>query len=300
MKVRCPDCGSKGVLNAELAGQMARCSRCGSKFVAKAEPAGEEGIKWYYAEGDQKKGPLSEDAFALLIGAGTITPETLVWRKGMRGWQTLMETRGEETVFIPHQEEAEQPVASLAPRPTGEEKAIREATPAGWSADLVPAGGAKRLFAKIIDLVFMAALATLVEGLSRKLFPDALGGSDSINKVYVVTMTIAMLLGMLYITWFTGKFGATPGKMVFSLKVVKPLGAKVGYLQAFARYCSEFVLILAIASMMVVVVLMFSQNFALAIAAFLVTLLPFYLPIFFDPQRRGFPDRLCRTRVVAV
>jgi uncharacterized RDD family membrane protein YckC/DNA-directed RNA polymerase subunit RPC12/RpoP len=266
MKVRCPDCGSKGVLNAELAGQMARCSRCGGKFLAKEDLAGDEGIKWYYAEGDQKIGPLNEAEFNLLVGSGTIAPATLVWRKGMRGWQALAETHGEEV---------EKQVASTEPRPRGErEETLGAKTSAPWAAGLVYAGGGQRLLAKIIDLVFMFTLATLVDGLSQRLFPAVPGAGGNIDKVYIITMLIDMLLGMIYITWFVGKFGATPGKMVFSLKVVTPSGGKVGYGQAFGRYWAESVVIC--------------------------TLLLGYLPILFDPQKRGLHDRLCNTRVVKI
>lgn len=276
MKVRCPDCGSYGVLNAGLAGQMARCSRCGGKFLAKEDFSGDKGIKWYYAEGDQKKGPLSEEEFNLLISAGTITPETLVWRKGMQGWQTFTETRGEETVFIPFKEEVEKQVASVEPQIHGEEReAPTPKTSAPWVADLVYAGGAPRLLAKIIDFVFMAAMATLVEGLSRKLFPPAQGSLDAVDKVYLVTLLIDMLLGMFYLTWFVGKFGATPGKMVFNLKVVTPSGGKVGYGQSFGRYLAESVVIW-------------------------LTFMLGYLPILFDSQKRGLDDRLCNTRVVKI
>jgi uncharacterized RDD family membrane protein YckC len=273
MKVRCPDCGIKGVLNVELAGQMARCSQCGGKFVAKEELSGDEDVKWYYAEGDQKKGPFSEDEFELLIGAGTIVPEALVWRKGMSGWQTLTETRGAETVFIPHEETAQAQEASIESRPQGEAEKAQGATP--WTAGLVYAGGIRRLLAKSIDLVFMFTVATLVEGVARRLFPAVQGVGDDIDKVYIVTMIIVMLLGMFYITWFVGKFGATPGKMACSLKVVTPSGGRVDYAHALGRYWSEFVVIW-------------------------LTLMLGYLPILFDSQKRGLHDRLCNTRVVKI
>jgi uncharacterized RDD family membrane protein YckC len=253
---------------------MARCSQCGGKFVAKEDLSSGDGVKWYYAEGDQKIGPLNEDEFALLVGAGTIAPETLVWRKGMRGWQTLTETRGEETVFIPHVEEADNQVPSAESKPMAEAQEIRTAvTPAGWSTGLVYAGRAKRFSAKMIDFVFMFTLATMIDGLSRRLFPAVQGAGGDIDKVYIVTMLIDMLLGMIYLTWFVGKFGATPGKMVFNLKVVTSSGGKVGYRQAFGRYWAESVVIW-------------------------LTLMLGYLPVLFDSQRRGLHDRLCNTRVV--
>lgn len=266
MKVRCPDCGSLGKLNDELAGRMASCSRCGGKFVVREDASVAGAVRWYYAEGDQKKGPFSEDAFAGLIEAGTVVPETLVWRRGMQTWQAWAAVRAEGSWSVP--------VGAQA-RPAQEKLAERVAPQAGWSPTLVYAGGGKRLLAKLIDLVFMGAMATLVEGLSRKLFPDSFGGGNEINEVYLVTMFIGMLLGMVYITWFVGKFGATPGKMVFRLKVVTPAGGKVGYGQAFGRYWAEFVVVW-------------------------MTVMLGYLPILFDSQKRGVHDRLCNTRVVQI
>lgn len=234
-----------------------------------------EGGKWYYAEGDQKKGPFGADEFARLIGAGTIVPETLVWSKGMQAWQSFEATRREGIWRHAPLEKAPEEVAGALARPVKEKREERAAPQAAWASTLVYAGGGKRLPAKLIDLVFMGAMAILVESLSRKLFPDSFGGGNKINNVYLVTMLIGMLLGMLYITWFIGKFGATPGKMVFRLKVVSPAGGKVGYGQAFGRYWAEFVVVW-------------------------MTVMLGYLPIFFDSQRRGLHDRLSNTRVVQI
>lgn len=243
--------------------------------MAREDASVVEGVKWYYAEGDQKKGPFSAAEFARLIGAGTILPETLVWSKGMHGWQSLAATRQEGSWRIAPVEKAGEPVVGAQSRPAEEKREERGAPRAGWTPTLVYAGGGKRLLAKLLDLVFMGAMAILVEGLSRKLFPDSFEGGNKINNVYIITMLIGMLLGMVYITWFVGKFGATPGKMVFSLKVVTPAGGKVGYGQAFGRYWGEFVVVW-------------------------MTVMLGYLPILFDSQKRGVHDRLCNTRVVQI
>lgn len=267
MKVRCPECGSSGKLNDELAGQVASCSRCGGKFLVREDSTVAGVVKWYYAEGDQKKGPFSEDAFAGLIEGGTVVPETLVWRKGMLSWQALAAVRAEGSWSIPG--------AGAPARPAKEILAEKVASRGDWSPTLVYAGGGRRFLAKLIDMVFMGAMATLVEALSRKLFPDSFGGGNKIDDVYLVTMFIGMLLGMVYITWFVGKFGATPGKMVFRLKVVTPTGGRVGYGQAFGRYWAEFVVVW-------------------------MTVMLGYLPIMFDSQKRGLHDRLSNTRVVQI
>jgi hypothetical protein len=50
-------------------------------------------MNWYYAQGEQRQGPVSEADFEALIAAGTITPETLVWKEGMANWLPLREVR---------------------------------------------------------------------------------------------------------------------------------------------------------------------------------------------------------------
>lgn len=227
--------------------------------------------KWYYADGSEKKGPLSEEEFGRLISAGTILPDTLVWRKGMSGWQTLGEVHGEKTVIVAHGEAVSIQAASVESGPRQEVTAEPDSPQTLRSPGLAYAGAGKRFMAKVIDLIFMFVMATVVDGLSRRLFPVAQGSIDAIDKVYIVTALIDMLLGMIYLTWFVGKFGATPGKMVFSLKVVTPTGGKVGYGQAFGRYLAE-----------------------------VLTLMLGDLLFLFDSQKRGLHDRICNTRVVKI
>lgn len=50
-------------------------------------------MDWYYAEGGQQRGPVSEPEFEDLIRNGTIRNDTLVWRPGMSQWQRLDQTR---------------------------------------------------------------------------------------------------------------------------------------------------------------------------------------------------------------
>src|SRR5207247_10862681 len=77
---------------------------------------------------------------------------------------------------------------------------------------------------------------------------------------------------MVYSTLFLGKFGATPGKMVFKLTVVDASGSKIGYGRAFCRSCAEILsqLICAIG----------------------------YIIAAFDDQKRALHDHICNTRVI--
>jgi len=75
-----------------------------------------------------------------------------------------------------------------------------------------------------------------------------------------------------YATFFVGRWGATPGKMICGLKVVLADGGKVTYARAFGRFWAE----------------------AVSYMAFLVG----YIMAAWDEQKRAMHDHMCDTRVV--
>ncbi|SLN72604.1 Inner membrane protein YhaI [Roseivivax jejudonensis] len=44
-------------------------------------------MEWYYANGDERDGPVPEHALDELAAEGTIRADTLVWRSGMKEWE---------------------------------------------------------------------------------------------------------------------------------------------------------------------------------------------------------------------
>ena len=42
---------------------------------------------WYYRDGDENKGPFSDEEIEKLVGDRTIKGDTWVWREGMEGWK---------------------------------------------------------------------------------------------------------------------------------------------------------------------------------------------------------------------
>jgi hypothetical protein len=50
-------------------------------------------MNWYYAQGDQRQGPVSDSELDALIAAGTVNENTLVWKEGMANWAPLKEAR---------------------------------------------------------------------------------------------------------------------------------------------------------------------------------------------------------------
>ncbi|MBN2741897.1 MAG: DUF805 domain-containing protein [Rhodobacteraceae bacterium] len=43
--------------------------------------------KWYFAENEARLGPLPSEQMADMVAAGKIKPDTLVWHKGLLGWE---------------------------------------------------------------------------------------------------------------------------------------------------------------------------------------------------------------------
>lgn len=51
---------------------------------------------WYYATANgQQHGPLPAEQLRALVAAGTISPQTLVWREGQQQWQPLHQVQAE-------------------------------------------------------------------------------------------------------------------------------------------------------------------------------------------------------------
>jgi uncharacterized RDD family membrane protein YckC len=141
---------------------------------------------------------------------------------------------------------------------------LREGIPV-TAADLDYGGFWIRFVAKVIDGIVEGGISiaiTLIIGLMTQFF------GNKMSVFYLISYPIAIV----YVTYFVGAYGATPGKMALGLKVVRPDGERVSYLRAFARYWAELLsgLILAIG----------------------------YIIAAFDGQKRALHDHICDTRVV--
>jgi uncharacterized RDD family membrane protein YckC len=88
----------------------------------------------------------------------------------------------------------------------------------------------------------------------------------------VLSQLLLTGLGIAYVTYFLGAYGATLGKMVFGLRVVRPNGDKISYGRAFGRYWAY---------------LLSSITFGIG-----------YIMAGFDGEKRALHDRICDTRVI--
>ena len=87
-----------------------------------------------------------------------------------------------------------------------------------------------------------------------------------------VDLLLSYGVPVLFETFFIGKFGATPGKMLLKIKVVMPDGGRVSYLRAFGRHYAKII----------------SS----------ITLMIGYMMAIWDEEKRALHDRICATRVI--
>jgi len=132
-----------------------------------------------------------------------------------------------------------------------------------------------RFLAKLIDSIVLVLAQQLVQipvALVLPLTNSTLGIFAAFGPGMLVTSAIGMLMQFAYCTYFIGKRGGTPGKLLMKLKVVAPDGSALSYKGAALRFLAELVTGL--------------------------TCLIGYLICLTDPERRTLHDRIASTRVV--
>src|SRR5260370_34623939 len=65
------------------------------------------------------------------------------------------------------------------------------------------------------------------------------GDPARIFGLQLILMGIGFVVGLAYETWFVGRFGATPGKLICRIRVVRSDGGRLGYLRALARHFAK-------------------------------------------------------------
>ena len=92
------------------------------------------------------------------------------------------------------------------------------------------------------------------------------------SALAAISALLGLAIGFAYEVWFVAHFGATPGKMVFRLKVVTPDGGPISTGRAIGRYFGYWL-----------------DG---------ITLLIGYVIAAFDDQKRALHDHICGTRVI--
>jgi hypothetical protein len=128
-------------------------------------------MEWFYALGNEQKGPVSEQEFQQLLAQGTVNAQTLVWREGLAAWQPY----GAITLSSP----------SIPPVPGG--VTCAECGKQFPPSDVIPLSG--RMYCAICKPV---VLQRLQEGL------PASSGSEEIRKQYLKHEASVKSVGILY------------------------------------------------------------------------------------------------------
>jgi uncharacterized RDD family membrane protein YckC len=222
-------------------------------------------MNWYYVDAGQQAGPISEDELATLAGSGKLQADTLVWREGMASWLPYSQAKPGGSLNAP-------PVISGGP-------GVAIETPAVGVASMEYGGFWIRFAAKMLDgLIQDIILVPFVLLFSPRISLIGRGGPPTPPEIAtLVAAGVAVGLGafvvvICYNTFFLGKFGATPGKMVCGLKVITAEGAPISYARALGRVAAEFL----------------SRMFCDV----------GYIIAAFDSQKRSLHDHIANTRVI--
>lgn len=257
---------------------------------------------WYYADESRNKiGPLNDSDLNALSDSGKITPNTLVWRKGMTKWEPYGAVR-KKMIVVPSSAETVKEIKDVKEAICHECKDLfpqndmvqyedkwicPECKPAFFQkikegvylSDTLKYGGFWiRYLAKVIDwmaigvVMFIPSfLVGFFGAMSTQQNPSA---DNSFGLLNLLLVFLQYSIGIAYHTWFVGKYGATPGKMALNLKVIRADGGEMTYKRAFGRFFAEIL-----------------SGILLYIG---------YIIAAFNEEKKSLHDMMCNTRVVRI
>ena len=257
---------------------------------------------WYYSDGRQQFGPVAESELSSLEASGRIHAETLVWRAGMSGWQAYRTVRPQA---LPNVGLGLGDAAAAATAPVqfcsncGQPKAPNELVMIGSSVvclncrdaylQQLPSGVVPLTRSRVYAGFWIRVAAALIDGIilwfaqMLLMTPLALlmgftsdGNPEQFPPVFWVAFAFVYLLSLglacLYESWFVVTKGATPGKLVLSLEVIRVDGTRPPWGLAIGRHFAKYI-----------------SSFTLGIG---------YIIVGLDAEKRGLHDMICGTRVV--
>jgi uncharacterized RDD family membrane protein YckC len=261
-------------------------------------------MTWFFVNSGQQAGPISDIQLDEYILAGKILPDTLIWREGMEIWQPCQEVKSAlaykaPTLRTPVKSTGDTVVAEIvcgacgglqsregaikqgeawicaACRPIHIQK-VKAPTAAHASDKVVYAGVGVRAVAKLLDGLILAVPAIIVMSAVVAFALPASIKAKSGGAFLLTVIGSALLIGLtmvIYQIWCLPKFGATPGKRLMGLRVIRAGGAEVSWGRSAGRFAGECI------------------N----------TLIPFfigYIIAAFDSERRTVHDHIAGTRVI--
>ncbi len=253
-------------------------------------------MAWYYADNGRQVGPVEDSALDELVSAGVVRDDTLVWRDGMANWQPHSTVRGPRQPLppVPPPAAVAGGYCSECGRPFPADQLLNLGT-ASVCAQCKPiylqrvreggqAIGARRYggfwirgVALFIDAIILSVVNLIITiplrltatfGMMNDPTTALTAGLGMIG----LSILISMALNMAYSVYFISSRGATPGKQVVGLKVIRSDGSPVSLGRAFGRYFAQLL-----------------SGFVFCIG---------YIIAAFDAEKRALHDHIADTRVI--
>ncbi len=247
MQIICEHCHAKGNIDDKWLGKKIKCPKCQKSFIANEA----QGIKKATAAGGTSPKTVNQQP----------VPSVSESRPTQRCSQCNKTTPEDELVDFDGL-----PVCARCKSVYLQKMKEGVSDP---DVDFEYGGFWIRVGAKVIDSIITGLVAGVI-GFALGMLLFQLGSEPFV--VGLMNQLVGFGLGVTYVTWFVGRFGATPGKMALGLKIVKPDGDDLTYMQAFGRFWGEML-----------------SSIIMGIG---------YLMVAFDDEKRALHDRICTTRVV--
>ena len=261
-------------------------------------------MNWYYVLNGAQAGPVDEAQIDELVRTQVITPETLVWKDGMANWQPYRTARSAAPPAFPSLATGEAapayqgipaaggracahcglifpdtevvPLAGVYVCAGCKPLALQRMREGTWIAGSRRYGGFWiRGVAFLIDALILGVVAGVL------MIPVILGavGASALDSPELLVGSMIGVVGLVggigvfgYQIFFLVKYGATPGKLLLGLKVIRSDGGPINAWRAVGR--------------------MFAQSLSQMI------LYIGYIMAGFDNEKRALHDHICDTRVV--
>ena len=172
-----------------------------------------------------------------------------------------------------------------------------------------------RFGAAILDGLILGVVSMVLGFLFVGVMASSAGDPATIIGMQIFINLVQLAIGITYMTWFVGKFGATPGKMACGLKIIVSDGRRVSYWRAFGRYWGYLLsglipyisFAITIAIMVAIMIQtrgpygngldMLGPAFAIGGIVGLLMAFPFYMTGF-TREKCALHDFICNTRVI--